>query len=97
MEPLFCGLPQGSPASPILYLLYTEPIHRLGEEKSHYGYADDCGMLAIADTVEESTRLAQDMLTRVLTWGAENAISFGPSKTEVPRVCVCVCVYLTPV
>jgi len=83
MDPLFCGLPQGSPASPILYLLYTEPIHRLGEEKSHFGYADDCGLLAIADTVEESARLAQDMLTRVLTWGAENAISFGPSKTEV--------------
>ena len=27
--------------------------------------------------------MAQDMLTRVLTWGAENAVSFGPAKTEI--------------
>jgi hypothetical protein len=41
---------------------YTPSPSTDWEEKSHYGYADDCGMLAIADTVEESTRLAFRML-----------------------------------
>ncbi|KAM4056907.1 reverse transcriptase (RNA-dependent DNA polymerase) [Hirsutella rhossiliensis] len=39
--PLTCGLPQGSPASPILFLLYTVPIYSIGEPNSRFGYADD--------------------------------------------------------
>ncbi|KAK4065805.1 hypothetical protein Purlil1_14028 [Purpureocillium lilacinum] len=42
-SPLLCGLPQGSPVSPILFLLYTEPIYRLGNPKGRFGYADDTG------------------------------------------------------
>lgn len=29
-EPLMCGLPQGSPVSPVLFLLYTAPICWMG-------------------------------------------------------------------
>ncbi|OAQ58652.1 reverse transcriptase [Purpureocillium lilacinum] len=45
-SPLQCGLPQGSPVSPILFLLYTEPIYRLGNPKGRFGYADDTGILS---------------------------------------------------
>ncbi|PWI65239.1 hypothetical protein PCL_07289 [Purpureocillium lilacinum] len=41
-----CGLPQGSPVSPILFLLYTEPIYRLGNPKGRFGYADDTASFA---------------------------------------------------
>ena len=82
MVPLNCGLPQGLPTSPVL-LLYTEPIHRLDDEKGRFGYADDCAMLTIADDIEEATTLAQEKVDNTLNWGAENAVSFGPAKTEI--------------
>jgi hypothetical protein len=41
------------------------------------------GSLPVWTTCTESTWLAQDMLTGVPTWGADNAISFGPSMTQI--------------
>ena len=31
--PILCGLPQGSPVSPILFLLYVEPFLRLSQNR----------------------------------------------------------------
>ncbi|RKK07362.1 hypothetical protein BFJ67_g18308, partial [Fusarium oxysporum f. sp. cepae] len=45
LSPLQCGLPQGSPVSPILFLLYTEPIYRLSNPQGRFGYADDTAIL----------------------------------------------------
>ena len=60
-SPLHCGLPQGSPISPILFLLYTQPIYQLGnKEQQRFGYADDVAMLQVGDTIEGTTKAAQD-------------------------------------
>lgn len=83
MSDLHCGLPQGSPASLILFLLYTALIHSIGGEKRRFGYADDSAMLAIARTLKESTRQAQEMLDNTILWGRENGSTFDPDKTEV--------------
>ncbi|KAM4058241.1 endonuclease-reverse transcriptase domain-containing protein [Hirsutella rhossiliensis] len=63
-SPLQCGLPQGSPVSPIFFLLYTEPIYRLGKPKGRFGYADDTGIwldstLSFKTHVEKWTAKAQ--------------------------------------
>ena len=42
-----CGLPQGSPISPILYPLATTPIYSLPGATERYGYADDTAMLFV--------------------------------------------------
>ena len=81
--PLQCGLPQGSPVSPILFLLYTEPIYRLGNPQGRFGYADDTAILSIGDTVDESTAMASSAIAEMVRWGAENGVSFDPKKTEV--------------
>ena len=81
--PLQCGLPQGSPVSPILFLLYTQPIYRLGVKKQRFGYADDVTMLQIGDTIIETTIAANKDISSLVTWGQENAISFDTGKTEV--------------
>ncbi|KAJ3455531.1 hypothetical protein MRS44_017013 [Fusarium solani] len=80
--PLQCGLPQGSPVSPILFLLYTEPIYRLGNPQGRFGYADDTAILSIGDTVDESTAMASSAIAEMVRWGAENGVSFDPKKTE---------------
>ncbi|KAM4058240.1 reverse transcriptase (RNA-dependent DNA polymerase) [Hirsutella rhossiliensis] len=54
-SPLQCGLPQGSPVSPILFLLYTEPIYRLGHSQGRFGYADDTAILCVGNSLDETT------------------------------------------
>ncbi|KID83219.1 reverse transcriptase [Metarhizium guizhouense ARSEF 977] len=81
--PLQCGLPQGSPVSPILFLLYTEPIYRLGNPEGRFGYADDTAILCTGPSLEETSRTASEYLQELVNWGAANGISFDPKKTEV--------------
>ncbi|KAL9561228.1 hypothetical protein ACKAV7_014583 [Fusarium commune] len=82
-SPLQCGLPQGSPVSPILFLLYTEPIYRLGNPQGRFGYADDTAILSIGDTVDETTAMASSSIAEMVLWGAANGVSFDTKKTEV--------------
>ncbi|KAF6518244.1 hypothetical protein HZS61_002322 [Fusarium oxysporum f. sp. conglutinans] len=82
-SPLQCGLPQGSPVSPILFLLYTEPTYRLSNPQGRFGYADDTAILSIGDTVEETSIMASSSIDEMVRWGAANGVSFDPKKTEV--------------
>ncbi|KAJ3499512.1 hypothetical protein NLG97_g286 [Lecanicillium saksenae] len=82
-SPLQCGLPQGSPASPILFLLYTEPIYRLRNQAGRFGYADDTAILCIGASVEETAANASACVAEMISWGDVNGISFDPNKTEV--------------
>ncbi|PWI64325.1 hypothetical protein PCL_11268 [Purpureocillium lilacinum] len=86
-SPLQCGLPQGSPVSPILFLLYTEPIYRLGNPKGRFGYADDTGILCVGNSLEMTANRASRYVSELVTWGAANGISFDPAKTEVMHFC----------
>jgi hypothetical protein len=81
--PLQCGLPQGSPVSPILFLLYTEPIYLLGNPQGRFGYADDTAILSIGDTVDETTAAASASIDEMVRWGMANGVSFDPKNTEV--------------
>jgi hypothetical protein len=56
-----CGLPQGSPASLILFLLCTAPIHESCRDLdiTRFGYADDCAILVKGDDLVETSAKAQ--------------------------------------
>lgn len=95
-EPLQYELPQGSPASPILFLLYTEPICRLGRGSTHTalkarlrqsanrrGYADDTAMLRTGNTLEQTTAEVTEDIDELIAWGAANGVTFDPEKTEL--------------
>ncbi|CEJ92616.1 hypothetical protein VHEMI08255 [[Torrubiella] hemipterigena] len=80
---LACGLPQGSPISPILYLLYIVDIYALDGADKRYGYADDTAMLFIGASLQETSRRAEQAIQRMVEWSKSTAVIFDPAKTEI--------------
>lgn len=64
--PLSCGLSQGSPLTPITFLLYIADI-LLGNPKRRFGYAEDIALAAIGPTLEVNSAALQEDVTQVLT------------------------------
>ena len=43
--------PQGSPLSPILFMLYATPLFEIGHGAEKLGYADDIAILATGSNI----------------------------------------------
>ncbi|KJK73728.1 hypothetical protein H634G_10997 [Metarhizium anisopliae BRIP 53293] len=82
--PLQCGLPQGSPVSPILFLLYTEPIYRLGKPEGRFGYADDAAILCIGESLQETARKATECLEELVAVAATATATGAAIATASP-------------
>lgn len=80
---LEAGAPQGSPLSPILFMLYIEPVFKRREEKTKFGYADDLSCVRIGKTHKETSKQLQADLDDILEWGKDNAVDFEADKTEL--------------
>ncbi|EED15698.1 reverse transcriptase, putative [Talaromyces stipitatus ATCC 10500] len=78
-----CGLPQGSPVSGILFMLYIAPLFRLGNPRNRFGYADDAANLAISTSLTTNCEALSDSLQEALNWGAAEGITFAPDKYEL--------------
>ncbi|EED15832.1 reverse transcriptase, putative [Talaromyces stipitatus ATCC 10500] len=78
-----CGLPQGSPVSGILFMLYIASLFRLGNPKNKFGYADDAANLAISTSLATNCEALSDLLQEALNWGAAEGITFAPDKYKL--------------
>ncbi|GAA5846222.1 hypothetical protein JCM11251_005781 [Rhodosporidiobolus azoricus] len=79
------GLPQGSPLSPILFLLYNVALLRHTNMPSScgFGWVDDVNLLAWGPSVPAAVAAAQALIPALEEWSDSHHSAFEPDKTTV--------------
>ena len=81
------GLPQGSPVSPVLFILSVSALFQRLEDKHSalqaISFVDDIGLVIECDDLEGGTRQLERIAKDTMQWGSENKVEFEVSKTEV--------------
>jgi hypothetical protein len=85
--PIQTGIPQGSPASPILFLIYLCPLFNT-LRKAHLmllmpSYINDDALVADGRTRKENAHTLEAAVRMAFTWAANNAVTFDDSKSKL--------------
>ncbi|KAJ6032769.1 hypothetical protein N7540_003501 [Penicillium herquei] len=90
--PTSTGIPQGSPISPILFLLFNASLVRGcslrgvdgdGTKTCGYGWVDDVAVIAVSSTYRRNVEMLQAALGQADTWARRHAAKFAPDKFEL--------------
>jgi len=81
------GLPQGSPVSPVLFILSVSALFQWLEDRHSalqaISFVDDIGLVIECDGLEDGTRQLECIAKDTMQWGSDNRVEFEVSKTEV--------------
>lgn len=83
--PLTWGLPQGSPLSPAVFLLYLAPLFGTGY-RSWFGYVDDVAVYHSSRSPAQAGHFAAEDANRCVQWLEDNGVPVDPAKTEFLRL-----------
>ncbi|EAQ88673.1 hypothetical protein CHGG_05292 [Chaetomium globosum CBS 148.51] len=81
------GVPQGSPLSPVLFILYISSLYKqLKDEHSHLaitGFADDTNLLVFSRKPEANVRQLEAAWETCMRWADSRGMKFAPEKSEL--------------
>jgi hypothetical protein len=89
--PVAIGIPQGSPASLILFLLYLCPL--FDNLQLHHpniwslSYIDDVALVAQGKTREGNLRALEAAARTAFQWVQDDAVAFNDAKSEMLHFC----------
>ena len=75
-------IPQGSPISPILFLIYIRDLFPSLATRV-FSYIDDIALVASSASLKKNTQILQREATKLFELGSNSAIEFDLAKTEL--------------
>ena len=85
--PIHCGVPQGSPLSPILFLFYIselrETVYSSSTGVSALGFADNTNLLVFGHSLKSNLLKLKNTHLKYLSWAARHRIVFSSEKYKI--------------
>ena len=79
------GIPQGSPLSPLLFIIYVRSLHPDGEQTDTFtsSYVDDFQITVSSTSWYRNTRILEERVRSINSAAASLGLSFSIAKTEM--------------